>query len=199
MEDMSDFPGFGVKRRAVARPTSLSGVTMDMHIDPVLASMSNSRRKQSGTSERPDDFVLVTPRSEFGSWPSALTNAALDAAAVGSGSIAPSILTTDGSSTTGGLTTSSVASHWMLGGTGDLDTQDVSHLATVHFPELRDLPSIGENGSPVAVPNLDFLSFGGGGEEWRDWGGNGDGMGDSSNGYGTGLPETPGSVRMAGF
>lgn len=80
----------------------------------------------------------------------------------------------------------------MLGGTGDLDTQDVSHLATVHFPELRDLPTIGENGSPAAVPNLDFLSFAGA-EEWREW--PGDGL---DSGF-SGLPETPGSVRMTAF
>jgi hypothetical protein len=206
MDDMTDsgFPAFMLssKRRAVARQPGLSSSgAMDLHIDPMLASLSSaatssSRRKQSNTSdaERPESgsgFVLVTPRSEFGSWPTTLGNdTSLDGG--GSvGSIAPPSTLTSGNN-------GSTAGHWMLGGTGDLDTQDVSHLATVHFPELRDLPTIGENGSPAAVPNLDFLSFGSG-EEWRDWGTTSDALGDGSHTFGTAMPGSPGSVRLTGF
>jgi hypothetical protein len=202
IDDMTDasFPSFmpSFKRRAIGRPSSMSSNGMELHIDPMLASLgsSASRRKQSNTSdaERPEGFVLVTPRSEFGSWPTTLPNdTSIDARTT---SIAPSALTSTNNAST--VSASSAASHWMLGGTGDLDTQDVSHLATVHFPELRDLPTIGENGSPAAVPNLDFLSFGSG-EEWGDWGTTGDGMVDGSHSFGTGMPGTPGSLRLTGF
>jgi hypothetical protein len=181
MDDMNSdaaFTSFAPtsKRRAIAHPASLSsGGGIDMHIDPMLASLSTTssssaaRRKASNTSDadRPESFVLVTPRSEYASWTTTFDTT----------SIAPSSLSAPTNASAG-------VTSWMLSGTGDIDTQDVSHLATVHFPELRDLPTMGENGSPVAVPNLDFLSFGSG-EEWRDWGVSTDGMGDG--GFGTGI------------
>ena len=69
---------------------------------------------------------------------------------------------------------------------GDFESKDISHLASVHFPELRDLPGIDENGGPMVVPDLDFLSFGAGmGDDWRDWpGNNGAAAGAVANGSG---------------
>jgi hypothetical protein len=57
-----------------------------------------------------------------------------------------------------------VSTNWLNNSTpgpsGEMDMNDVSVLATMHFPELRDLPLMGEHGA------LDFLSFGGSIDEW---------------------------------
>jgi len=157
--DTTEAPSF-TKRRNIARANSRASFDsqrpniMDLHIDPMLSSMSV--RKQSNTSEmeRPESFVLVTPRSEVCSW---------GGAPIPNGT----------SATTAGVPGSaSSTSTWMGSGGGNADTfelHDISTLASVHFPELRDLPTIGENGEPGPTPNLDFLSFGNPGDEWRDW------------------------------
>jgi hypothetical protein len=93
---------------------------------------------------REESFVMVTPHSDLSGWPSSTVPEA-------SGDVVPTSWLTR--TTTSGEST-------------DFDINDVSVLATVHFPELRDLPPVGDS----AVPNLDFLSFGGGVDDWRDWG-----------------------------
>jgi len=48
----------------------------------------------------------------------------------------------------------------------DLDSHDIGHLATVHFPELRDIVSLDPDSEPVNS-HLDFMVLGG--DEWKDW------------------------------
>jgi hypothetical protein len=179
-------PSF-TKRRNIARMGSRhsihrdhpTNITLDVNIDPLLSSASLRKHRDSDI-ERSNDFVMITPRSEIGSWQGGMTDTA-------------------GMEVTGPATASllaeSSASTWI--GT-DLDTHDISHLASVHFPELRDMPSIGEGGELGNPSSLDFLNFTAPGDEWKEWRPN-DGAGDpdldgftSTGGFGNGLPGTPG-------
>ncbi|KAF2669315.1 hypothetical protein BT63DRAFT_432951 [Microthyrium microscopicum] len=188
----AELPSFSNKRRQLNRGMrhsfndAVRPAHLDLQIDPLLASVGRGRKASDagGELERPDSYVLVTPRSELGSWP-----------AGGTGSILES------SASAGGAT-------WM--GADAADSHDISALASVHFPELRDLPTIGENGEPATVPNLDFLSFGNPGDEWREWGATGsngveaggelDGFG-NNGAFASGFPTTPGRFesRLAGL
>jgi hypothetical protein len=183
---------------AAARPSTNTNTTngsgssssgaQDLHIDPLLASMT--RRKPSDSDlDRPDGFVMVTPRSELGSWSVSLADH--PTAANNNGSTTTTTTTGAGvgansssSTTTNGLPphlTDSTSSSSAAAASGQTTSQqggatwmgaeshDISHLASVHFPELRDLPSLNDNGEPGPVPNLDFLSFGNPGDEWREW------------------------------
>lgn len=156
--DTTETPSF-TKRRQIARANSRTSFDsqrpnpMELHIDPMLASMSV--RKQSNTSdiERPESFVLVTPRSEISSWGGAP-------------------IPTGNTVTSAGIQDSASSAPWMIGSVSTAEAfelHDISALANVHFPELRDLPTIGENGEPGPTPNLDFLSFGNAGDDWREW------------------------------
>jgi hypothetical protein len=186
--DSVEFPSF-TKRRNIKRansrhsvherPTSMS---LDLNIDPMLASLGPHRHRKASDNdpERPESFVLVTPRSEVCSW-NALTEptSGLDRATIPS--TADNVARADSGST------------WMG---AELEVQDMSVLASVHFPELRDIPEMGsENGN-----GLDFLSFNHG-DEWKDWRPSGEaGLTSAdletngfplSNGFGAGYPGTP--------
>ena len=185
--DGIETPSF-TKRRNIARMGSKhsihrssrpSSMTLDVNIDPMLTSASLHKHRDSDI-DRPNDFVMITPRSEIGSWTGMPDTAGLESAAATSTSGMPHL--TDSST-------------WM--GT-DMDAHDISHLASVHFPELRDMPSIGENGESSNASTLDFLNFNAPGDEWKEWR-PGDGTGGpdldgftSAGGFANGLPGTPG-------
>jgi hypothetical protein len=179
----------GSQRSQSQRPTSMN---LDLNIDPML-SLVSLRKLSDNDSERPDSFMLATPRSEgMSSWRGIPDASGMESTTAVSTNGLPHL--TDSGST------------WM--GT-ELDAHDISHLASVHFPELRDMPSIGEDGDANNGSTLDFLSFTAPGDEWKEWrpgesnGLNGQDMDrlTSSSVFANGLSGTPGRFenRMAAF
>jgi hypothetical protein len=192
VEDM-DPPAF-TKRRQVARAYSKSKLpsmrresmtsSMDLNIDPALASISH--RKPSDASERPDGFIMVTPNSDISNWQTVAGDGLPTP-----GTLPPSITQRNNNA-------------WMG---ADLDAHDIGHLATVHFPELRDLHSMNEdeNGSNAANtenPNvhLDYMNLGT--DDWKDWQPNHGSLGTDldgfpPSGFASHFPGTPGKFDSA--
>lgn len=191
VEDMEP-PAF-TKRRQVARAYSKSklpamrreSMSIDLtNIDPALG--GGLHRKQSDSnSERPDGFIMVTPHSDVSSWQA---------------------LAGDGLPTPGTLPLSITQRNnnaWMG---ADLDTHNIEHLASVHFPELRDIDALGDadgsNNSENVNTHLDFMSLGG--DDWKDWQPNNgslgtdlDGFPNAANGFSSQFPGTPGKFEQA--
>lgn len=185
--DDLDPPSFTNKRpRAIARTHSSrswhrkhnAGVMIDVNnIDPALQGMPSLTRRFSGDTHGQDGWTMVTPRSEVGptSWSSLSTSELHN----GGGSIDPGSL--------GGPTPTSLppqkfslnGSTWMGAPDNTLETHDIANIAMAHFPELREIPSV-ENEGPESG-HLDFMTLGSGGEEWRDW--QPHGIGDDLNGF----------------
>jgi hypothetical protein len=193
VEDM-DPPSF-TKRRQVARAYSKSKLpairresmasNMDLNIDPALASLSH--RKPSDASERPDGFIIVTPHSEVSSWATVAGDALPTP-----GTLPPSITQRNDNA-------------WMG---ASLDAHDIGHLATVHFPELRDMHNMstddgnGSSGATDEHPNihLDFMNLGT--DDWKDWQPNHGHLGTDldgfpPNGFSGHFPSTPGKFDSA--
>lgn len=138
------------KRRQTSRPrpetgttknrsASVStGVSIDLTIKPPPAT-----HRVDAESERSDGFIIATPRSEIGGWPNLANEASTDA------------LTTPGGPNS--LSSPALRNAWMG---AELENNSISHLASVHFPEIPNL-SDGEN-----MSHLDFMSLGT--EEWRE-------------------------------
>jgi len=140
---------------------------MDLNFDPALSNSGilHNRKQSQSESERMDGFVMVTPQSEIASWATMSTDAVGGVSQTPT-SLAPSQLMQTKNSNT-----------WMG---ADLDAHDIGHLATVHFPELRDITGSGDgsgdgmsglNGHGQVGGNgnshLDFMNLGG--DEWKDW------------------------------
>jgi hypothetical protein len=197
VEDMEP-PSF-TKRRQVARAYSKSKLPSirresmmsvdSLNIDPALAGLH--RKHSEGDPERPDGFIMVTPLSEASGW-----HSVADSGLPTPGTLPPSITQRNNNA-------------WMG---ADLDAHDIGHLATVHFPELRDIGgSIAEgdvsSGESVNNVHLDFMSLGG--DEWKDWQPHGGSLGTTDldgfppvNGFGSHFPSTPGKfdqVISVGF
>jgi hypothetical protein len=173
VEDMD--PRTFTKRRQVARAYSKSKLpppehkmSLDLSIDPSLSNSNimHHRKQSQPESERMDGFVMVTPQSEIANWANMGSDNAGGVPHTPT-SLAPSQLMQKNSNT------------WMG---ADLDAHDIGHLATVHFPELRDLggslggtdPSgegmnglNGHGASGSGNQHLDFMNLGG--DEWKDW------------------------------
>jgi hypothetical protein len=152
-EDM-DPPSF-VKRRHVARTYSRSKVSPARRpsssfdqIDPSLAESLHRKRSDASSFERPDSFVMVTPQSDVASWHTLSTEPVPTP-----GTLPPNFMSKNMNS-------------WMG---SDLDASDIGHLATVHFPELRDIPDLGGADSEPVNSHLDFMNLGG--DDWigKDW------------------------------
>jgi hypothetical protein len=149
VEDME--PPTFAKRRHVARAHSRSSLSSASHpsmaldpIDPVLTNGLHRKHSESDLG-RPESFVMVTPSSETASWQN---------------------LSTEPAPTPGTLPHNLMQKphgSW-LG--SDLDASDIGHLATVHFPELRDIPALDQDSEPVNS-HLDFMNLGG--DEWKEW------------------------------
>ncbi|KAJ9658282.1 hypothetical protein H2201_007841 [Coniosporium apollinis] len=108
------------------------------------------QRKADSESSQADGFVMITPRSEFGTWPP-LAGDSVSA-------VDHPLPTPSTSLVTPGLTRNS----WM-GADMDVNenTHDISHLANIHFPELSAMNGDNENS------HLDYMAFAD--NEWRDW------------------------------
>jgi hypothetical protein len=149
VDDM-DPPTF-VKRRHVAGAQSRSSLSSvrrpSMHVDQLDPALTNSlhRTRSESEHERPESFVMVTPSSETASWQTLSTEPVPTP-----GTLPPNFMHKNHTSWLG----------------SDLDTNDIGHLATVHFPELRDIPTQDLDSEPVNS-HLDFMNLGG--DEWRDW------------------------------
>jgi hypothetical protein len=195
VEDMD--PPMFTKRRQVARAYSKSKLpsirresmssSMDLNIDPALASLSH-RKTSDVDGERPDGFIIVTPSSDVSSWQTVAGDSLPTP-----GTLPPSITQRNNNA-------------WMG---ADLDAHDIGHLATVHFPELRDmhqLPNEEGNGGSSGNPenpnvHLDFMSLGG--DDWKDWQPNHGSLGTDLDGFppngfgGHFNPSTPGKFDSA--
>jgi hypothetical protein len=118
-----------------------------MHLDqlePVL-NRRLSHKLSNSSLERPESFVMVTPSSDTASWQTLSTEPVPTP-----GTLPPNFMQKGHTS-------------WM---SSDFDHHDIGHLATVHFPELQNLPSLGADSEPVNS-HLDFMNLGG--DEWKDW------------------------------
>merc|ERR1711981_520572 len=143
-------PSF-VKRRHVARAHSRSSLSSvrrpSMHLDQVDSPLNRrlSHKLSESDLDRPESFVMVTPSSDTASWQTLSTEP------VPTPGTLPSNFMNKGHNS------------WM---SSDFDGQDIGHLATVHFPELQDLPNLDADSEPVNS-HLDFMNIGG--DEWKDW------------------------------
>lgn len=137
------------------------------------------RRKQSDVDgDRPGEgFVMVTPRSEFSSsWPHNVPETAIDPSLSSGSTISTNSLATPNSRASvapNSAATNNIASNAWMGSTEF--AHDISALASVHFPEIRDFPGLSEDN-----PNshLDFLTLGDGTDGWNKWHGGENGLGD---------------------
>ncbi|OCL03371.1 hypothetical protein AOQ84DRAFT_419363, partial [Glonium stellatum] len=151
--DTIDPPMF--KRRQTSRPRAGTGtkknrsssVSTNVNLD--LNIKVPPPQRADAESERSDGFIMVTPRSEIGGWPSLSNEPSMD----------PSLTTPNHSS----LATPAPRNAWIG---AELDSSDsISQLASVHFPEI---PIFSENENML---HLDFMSPGN--KKWKDWlGGN---------------------------
>jgi hypothetical protein len=116
---------------------------MDLNIKP-----SSYPPKFGTESERGDEYIIVTPRSEISSWPP-LETPGLD----------PSLTNTTPST----YSTSGPKNAWMG---AELDTSDpITQLANVHFPEINPMSEAGGE-----MSHLDFMSLGDTSGDWgREW------------------------------
>jgi hypothetical protein len=144
-------PSF-VKRRHVARAHSRSSLSSvrrpSMNLDQVDPTLTRRLSHRGSESElgRPESFVMVTPSSDTASWQTLSTEPVPTP-----GTLPPNFIN------------KGAQSSW-LG--SDFDGPDIGHLATVHFPELQDLPNLDADSEPVNS-HLDFMNIGG--DEWKDW------------------------------
>ncbi|KAF2841011.1 hypothetical protein M501DRAFT_930351 [Patellaria atrata CBS 101060] len=126
-----------------ARSTSMStSMSMDLGLTG-----PRHHNTDSDLDRGADSFVMVTPRSEICSWPPTSTGMPLD----------PALPTP-----TSTLESQQPPRPWM---SGDVNPNDVSHLASIHFPEMSHLAD--NEGASHGAGVLDFMNLGG--DEWRDW------------------------------
>ncbi|KAF1982586.1 hypothetical protein K402DRAFT_424510 [Aulographum hederae CBS 113979] len=206
-DDSIDRPQF--KRRATTRATRMSqssqrrpsmasstAMSIDMSIDPSLRPMHHRKQSDIDGSTQRDGFIMVTPHSEINSsWPNH------------SNSHNHNQHQSDNSNSGGLDSTTLPCPHqsWSpSSGTDIHPSDDITALARVHFPEIGDFPPLmdGEgaslmDGSGVCGSQLDFLSLGGAGEDWRDLDGFGDGFGGGGGNGNGGFLE--GSSGVEGF
>lgn len=108
------------------------------------------QRKVESESSQADGFVMITPRSEFGTWPPL------------AGDFVTAMDHPLPTSSTGLATPGLMRNSWM-GADTDVseNTHDISHLANIHFPELNGMNGDNDNS------HLDYMTFAD--NEWRDW------------------------------
>ncbi|KAF2404514.1 hypothetical protein EJ06DRAFT_207395 [Trichodelitschia bisporula] len=163
--DEPEAPGLA-KRRHVARARGQSKSHIgggDMAIDPALGGLK--------PLDEGDGFVMITPRSDLSGWPG-------------------DVMLGDTLGTPGGLSGLAAAARggnaWMG---AEMESHDIGHLASVHFPELRDIPGVGEGenggggGGAPGGANLDFMAIG---EEWKEWNGSAVQPGSEMEGFASG-------------
>jgi hypothetical protein len=150
--------------------TSSTSTTMSMSVDSHQGfSIKPSHPLKFDDPDRMDGFIMVTPRSEMGAWPSL--------------SETPELSHALSTPTTTSVLSCSNPRHsgaWMG---AEFDTSDsISQLANVHFPEMGAFD--GETDGVESMTNLDFMNLGEGGD-WgmgKDWTG-GMGVGSDLDGF----------------
>jgi hypothetical protein len=155
-------------------------MSIDLNIDPALSGGLH-RKPSESDPERPDGFIMVTPQSEVASWGTISTDPVPTP-----GTLPPSLIQKNNNA-------------WMG---ADLDSHDIGHLATIHFPELRDISGLNEGEGEQANSHLDFMNLGG--DEWKDWQPNNGTLGTGDldgfppvNGFSSQFPTTPGKFDQA--
>ena len=178
--DTADVPMY--KKRQTSRPRAGTGPSKKRttstasnvtNIDLTIKAPTAPYRWDA-ESERPDGYIMVTPRSEISSWPPISENT-------------PALSHGLDVSSAASLSTSGPPNAWMG---AELDTSEaINDLATVQFPEMNPLPE-GNN-----MTHLDFLNLNDINDWGKEWnGGHGvsvssdlDGFPSQQSGYGLGF------------
>lgn len=149
------------------RRMSQSAMSIDLNIDPALAAMHH-RKESDADRNHPDGYIMVTPRTDMSGWPgvplSHVNTNGSDRHEIGSmaghsSTVDPMGLTHTPATT---LSTSGPRTNTWMGADLDLDPDNITNLASVHFPEMAGFSEGDTAGAP-----LDFMALGD--SDWKEW------------------------------